>query len=240
MVSSELRLSKYLDERGLPGTFGYKGVWDGGDTAAATSTLACLAQDPKEAHHWLDKLSWLNTGIPTRHPDTSAWWGKPDRFSVDQMIGVLCAGIRFGRTKSADNLIAQHKKHWFLYAWNTRGNDRLDRPLKFPDLSRPGLWALELRYCRVRWWARPLLWICDLGALASAIKWRMASPKDRITRNHMLTSLTCYEHMPTFISRLTFKLNNWNDLITRWRDHCHAVGEYPTADYFVVKLKNVS
>lgn len=220
-----------VDDNGFPGAIGLNGEFDGGDTAAILGTLSTLSPN----RLWDYKITHLvDLGYPIRHPDHTKWYGQPDRFSRDQLIPLICAAITPARRLVPfiwmERLYNKHKQQLFLLAWNRRGNGAMDKPLKSPDFCGPEVWALWIRYKRP-WWGRLVLWLLDLESLGSAIHWRFWR-KDFVCRNHMLVSITCRKHMPTWVSRITYRINNWPDLIGRWRAHCIATREYDTSDLF--------
>lgn len=225
--------SKYLDKDGLPGTLDYRKILDMGDSAAIAGTLIALGSPdftPDILNHFIGA-----DGLPRRHPDQSRWYGQPDRFSRDQMIPLICAGIRLGGHPAVDKLYLAHAKRDFKTAWNTRGNGGMEKPTKRPDITGPEIMALWARYLK----KKPLrLAALDMELLTSALDWKLRR-KDRVCRNHMLSSLICREFSPTFVSKTAFRTNNWKDLIMRWKDHCTAVGEYQTAPLFENALKKI-
>lgn len=223
--------SKYLDSSQYPGTIQWDGSYDGGDTAAIMGTIIALA--PMFARLVLPELPMRN-GIPLRHPDIMRWYGQEDRFSRDQLIAVLCGLVSGGHYLPGDVLAlkAAHSKKYYLTAWNTKGNGAMDMPTKFPDICGPEVWALWQRILKP-WWAKSVLWLLDVQTLIGALQWRFFEPKsNRVTRNHMLVCIITMYYMPTVTSRLACWINDWDDLVNRWAEHCAAVGEYPTADLF--------
>jgi hypothetical protein len=223
-------MSKFVDNFGLPGTFNSEGWLDMGDSAAIYFNVEALAPSTFK----VNENFYFNVN-PVRHPDYSKWWGQPDRCSRDQMIPMLCwaALQKKKHSEFINKLFLAHKKHKFLYAWNTKKNGEMDVPDKKPDLTTFEVWGLWLRIYQPKW-AKWVLWICDLETLLGSISWKFR--KDRVTRNHMLVSLTQNKVMPTFISKISYKLNNFQELNNRWNAHCKAVGEYPTAPLFEREL----
>jgi hypothetical protein len=220
-----------VDDKGFPGTIGEQGEFDGGDTAAILGTLLTFSEQG-----WAQRLyECCSLGTPRRHPDQTRWYGQPDRFSRDQLVPVICAGINYKVLYSVDLVYTENKKRHFLTAWNTKKNGAMDVPSKTPDFCGPTIWALWIRYKRP-WWARLFLNILDLEGLCSSLHWKYFR-KDRVTRNHMLVSIIANRHMPTIVSRLTYKINNWPDLIAKWDAHCEAVREYNTAQLFRDAIK---
>lgn len=218
--------SSYLDENGYPGTRQSDGSWDGGDTAAIMGNVRALT--PMAATLIMPLMPFSGT-LPLRHPDSSKWYGQPDRFSRDQMIPCLCAALVDGATP-ANLLYFAHKQRFFLTAWNTKGNGAMELPNKFPDICGPEVWALWLRV-RNPWWAKLMLPFLDIETFINTLLWRWWRT-DRVCRNHMLVCLMIQKHKPTLLSWLSYKLLPWKDLLQRWEGHCKDVGEYPTYDLF--------
>ena len=220
-----------MDRNGFPGTIDSNGVYDGGDTAAILGTICALEPGILVSTYWLARIAELVSplGIPRRHPDESKWWGQSDRFSRDQLIPLICSAVRFPGPLVFEVLYRSHKRRYFLTAWNSRKNGAMDAPEKAPDFTGPEIWALWVRYRRP-WWMGLVLWFLDLELLGSAIAWKFR--KDRVSRNHMLSAITCRRYSPTITSRIAYAITNFPDLIARWRAHCDAVGEFQTADFF--------
>jgi len=229
-----------IDDDGFPGTRGEEGKFDGGDTAAIVGTLiAC-----KDTHIAWDKLLYMRgllvkPDAPVRHPDSSKWYGKPDRFSRDQLIPILCSYLVDAWYDSPIRLYKLHKKRKFLRAWNTRKNGAVDVPLKpgGADFTGPEIWALWIRIYKP-WGGIIILHLLDLETLFGSIHWMFR--KDRVTRNHMLVCLMGMEYQPTWTMRLAYWLNDWPDLIKRWRDHCKAVREYDTSGAILTKWQGLN
>lgn len=219
--------SKYLDHQNYPGTIQFDGNYDGGDTAAIIGTLDTLSPGMQ-----IIAAPWdYAENVPLRHPDKTKWYGQPNRFSRDQLIPIICSAIA-GQKLRGIRLYNAHKKKLFLTTWNTKGNGSVDMPTKFPDICGPEIWGLWIRF-KKPWWARLVLGVLDLQTLIGAIQWRWLTPaSNRVTRNHMLVCFIQIRCMPTVVSRLAYAVNDWTDLVSRWRAHCDAVGEYPTADLF--------
>lgn len=224
-------MKNYLDENGYPGTIQSDGSYDGGDTAAIVGTIRALSP----VMYLLYIPYSLEWGTPLRHLDHTKWYGQKDRFSRDQLLAVLCGTLNQFDIHEPF-LYEAHKNKWFLTAWNTKGNGAMDMPNKLPDICGPEVWALWLRIRNPKW-ASAVLWLLDVQTLIGAIQWRwFTAATNRVTRNHMLVCLATKDHKPSITSRLACKINDWNDLVSRWEAHCDAVGEYPTADLFKAKI----
>lgn len=237
-------MKNYCDAQGYPGTIQADGSYDGGDTAAIIGTVEALT--PIAASITVPALCFTKDSCaqisPVRHPNVSMWYGRPDRFSRDQLVATLCGRLAVGYSASnsvTTVLYVAHRHRYFLTAWNTKGNGQMDMPDKFPDICGPEVWALWIRILGP-WWGFLVLWLLDVQTLIGSLQWRYLEPKtNRITRNHMLVCLATIEHRPTFVSKLACRINNWTDLVDRWDAHCSAVGEYPTAELFREKIRSV-
>lgn len=211
-----------VDENGIPGTMGDDRYYDGGDSAAICGTLWALGR----------RIIGLNefTGwnAPVRHPDHTKWYGKEDRFSRDQLIPMICAGIAAFQHPKIDCIFTWHKSKWFLTAWNTVGNFDDGKP-QWPDITGPEIWSLWIRY-KKPWWGYPLLYVFDIQTFIGAIQWRWF-PKNQLCRNHMLVSLAM-KTWPTVWSWLVNKINDWHALTAVWGEHCFRAYEYDTSDWF--------
>lgn len=225
-----------IDENGFPGATGLNGEFDGGDTAAIIGTIVAL--DPYAILMLMEKVHFLiPAGFPIRHPDFNKWYGRHDRFSRDQLIPIICAGIATGDPRGfIDLFFRAHRRRKFLTAWNTRKNGTIDAPKKWPDFTGPEVWALWIRF-KNPWWKHLVLWFLDLETLFGSIGWRLF-PRNNVTRNHMLVALITKAHSPTFVSKLAFRINDWADLLVRWWHHVRENQEYDTAVLFVKALQN--
>lgn len=219
----------YFDSLGYPGTRDYRGFWDGGDTAAILGTVIALQPKQTFAPAMLNALVDDN-GVPRRHYDVTKWYGQSDRCSRDQLIPLICAGIALVKHSTIDSIFKAHRRRGFLTAWNTKKNGAMNVPDKFPDITGPEIWALWIRY-KEPWWGGMFLWILDLETLVGSISWRWFR-KDRVCRNHMLVMMMSRHRMPSATMLLASLITDWLDLVSRWDEHCKAVGEYPTAEFF--------
>lgn len=230
--------SKWLDEQGYPGCRQWDGTWDGGDTAAILGTIMALS--PALTALIVEPLPEacpydIVYAQPLRHPDRKKWYGLPWRYSRDQLVAMLCGAMTVGL--SLDGVFRAHRSRWFLTAWNTRKNGVVDTPWKFPDITGPEVWALWIRYHRP-WWGRLALSILDVETLVGAITWRWFQPKtNQICRNHMLVSIVMRRIQPSLLTPLIQAINDYPELIARWRASNEATGEFPTAGLFADALK---
>lgn len=229
----------YFDSLGLPVTD--KG--DGGDSAAEAGTL--LALDP---HSDFSVWRYLPITGPVRHPDTDKWYGRPWRFSRDQLVALLCGlAMRRGPEyfNAREDLYYMHRRRKFLTAWNYKRNfvyDTLAEHLeksspdvrwdffdKQPDITGPEVWALWFRAWRkgIAW---PLLWLLDLETLVGAVVWRFKS--NGLGRNHLLVCFVSTSILPTPISWLARLITPTKRLIDEWGEHCRRTGAIDTSPYF--------
>jgi|GEM_PF-3624782 len=207
---------------------------DAGDSAAEFFTIACLTKN------FTRKWSYYQGVTPLRHPNANYWWGLPERFSRDQFIPVLCAVLNNPESNEAFACShwfwGQHRSKGFLFAWNKFSNGPRPRR-KTPDFTGPEVWGLWARI-----WAEKFsftrfffLCFCDLETLISAIHWRLGR-KDQVTRNHMLSTLMSYKHLPTPISVLAYKITPWPKLIEKWSRHCQDVYAIDTSYLFAKEV----
>ena len=224
------------DSMGFPGAIGIDGRFDGGDAAAIVGTIMSLSEDYNEMSRYRITICYgvIGKTAPVRHPDKSKWYGQEDRFSRDQLIPMICAGVRIGHHIAIETIYNWHKAKWFLQAWNTKKNGAIDVPTKpWPgaDITGPEIWALWLRYKRP-WWAWLVVWLLDIETLVGSILWRFKDRKNQVTRNHMLVCITGLRVYPTITMRLAYWLNDWPDLWARWQRHCMEAQEYNTYTLF--------
>jgi hypothetical protein len=217
------------DKLGLPLT----DAGDGGDSAAIAGNLLVAGfQVPIQYY--------LMNGEPVRHPDKNKWYGRPGRFSRDQLVAMLC-GMAIDRRNewAREKLFSMHKKRWFVLAWNKIRNhvyedyeehrvkstpDVAHRPEpKFPDITGPEVWALWIRVLRI-WWLYPLLLIFDLETLGGALHWKYFRD-DNVARNHLLISHVSKKVFPTPWGLIAFYITDFVELKKRWKKHCESCGE---------------
>lgn len=241
---------------------------DAGDSAAILGTLLALEPKPEWAK-LVQCLFPAGSPTPVRHPDRNRWSGLPWRFTRDQMIPLLCAFAQCRHKShelwpdvhgSAETLYRLHKKRWFFRAWNLYTNARYDtkeeqllkdpgtiwvEPHNRPDVTGPEIWALWIRLWMSdipwsrRWIAYLALSILDIETLIGSIVWSFKPKSDRVTRNHMLVTITARKFSPTITSWINFEIADFADWLKRWSYHCEAVGESNTAPHFDVVLKGM-
>lgn len=234
----------YLDKWGLPVTRD----GDGGDSCATAGTLAALrAPSPR-----ILRIAYLpKHAEPLRHPDSTQWYGRPKRFSRDQLISFICGLIIQENPWLLKRLFKQHAKRGFLTAWNTMRNfvyeteeeHKLkstpdvpwDPSWKFPDPTLFEVWGLWIRAMHA-WYLYPLLFIFDLETLGGALTWRWIRT-DRVCRNHLLVLHVTRYRYPTPVSWLARKVTPVDDLIQRWSEHCQDTGEYDSSSHFKEAFK---
>ena len=232
---TEFDVSPYYDERGFPGTIDYNANFDGGDTAAIVGNFRAFGYLMEPV---VNVDTHTGTMEPLRHWNPNRWWGRPGRFSRDQLVATLCGLVMYPAGLNVEHLWKAHKKNWFVRAWNTIGNGEEKTEIKSRDWTGPEVWALWIRMWRLPY-AWLFLWALDLELLVGAVIWRWFRDDSRVTRNHMLSSIVCYKVMPTWVSRLAFRINDWPDLIERWRLHCAAVCDPPTDILFKAEIKRI-
>lgn len=227
--------ANHVDVFGLPVTKG----GDGGDSCAEAGTVMALSP------YQVNLSLYYVQGHLVRHPDASRWYGRPDRFSRDQLVALLSGLVMTsGFSLLKEQVYNEHKKKWFLTTWNKRHNYTYDsaeeqlrmaphdnfRPEeKKPDFCGPETWALWLRVFP-RWWKWPFLCLLDLETFLGSISWWFR--KSRVTRNHLLAVYVSTKVYPTPTSWLARLICPTNELIERWRAHCEATEAVQTAPLF--------
>lgn len=222
-----------IDSYGLPATINQAdGSLMMGDSCADYFNILALSDlTDDKATLFFDPFSEQ----PLRHPDHTQWWGMPNRESRDQLLPILCYGaIRHVKTEFLSAVFKSHMKRLFLFAWNTRG-DEVESSWQFPDLTTLEVMSLWLRIYRPLGY-RLILPIMDLETLVDALLWRYYQPEsNQITRNHMLVCLA-HRKDSTVISRLADRINDYPDLLARWKASNIATGEYLTWPLFAAAL----
>jgi hypothetical protein len=244
-----LNRPRYIDADGIPGCkldfYSADGdyAFDGGDSLAIVCTILTFDDlSPILDEEFIDplylRLQLLmfmnNEGVPLRHPDKTKWYGQADRCSRDQLIPLLCYFSTGVYKSMAKRVFKAHLRRGLIFAWNTRANGQMVTPWKLPDLTGPDVWALWLRAFQP-WYANLILPILDIQLLISSFLWR--HKLSNITRNHMLSCIVARNILPNFISKLAFRINDWDTLIIKWFKHTNAVGEYPTWQLFQNEVK---
>lgn len=232
--------SKWCDENGYPGCRQSDGSWDGGDTAAILGTILALSPDLTEliVKPLPEACPYdIVYQQPLRHPDRKKWYGQPWRYSRDQLIAMLSGAIV---TKlPMDGTYRAHKKRWFLTTWNTVQNDGTAKsfPANLGDICGPEVWALWIRH-HAPWWGWLVLSLLDVQTLVGAVQWRWFTPKTfQICRNHMLVSIVMRSRQPSLLTPVIGWINDYPELIARWRASNEATGEFPTADLFEAAVR---
>lgn len=229
----------YWDKWNLPVTKEF----DGGDSAAEAGTLIAL-----EPHTWGKEINikhYLQSHGPVRHPDRDKWYGRPGRFSRDQLVAFMCGLCMLPHSfDEKEDLYFMHKRNWFLRAWNRVRNFQYEsigeqvvkapgvrwNPYeKVPDFTGPRVWALWLRMWP-RWWKWPVLCLLDLETLVSAVVW--AFRKDGLARNHLLSLYVGTSVLPTPIMWVARWITDVNTLAYMWGAHCRRTGSIDTSELF--------
>jgi hypothetical protein len=242
---------KYTDSFHLPVTK----QMDGGDSCAIAGTVETLGSpDEKPTFSMAQFLVYSATGDKylARHPDTTKWYGRPNRFSRDQLIPLLCTFVMWSDLWKPfrKQVFKLHLKRCLLFAWNSIKNFVYDSPeehikmstpdvpynrkWKMPDITGPEIWGLWIRANRV-WPLYPLLFLFDLETLIGSLLWR--NKESNISRNHLLVLYVTNSVYPTLVSRAALKLVNIQNLIDKWKIHCLSSQEYDTFTDFEKAFK---
>lgn len=218
----------------LPSYLGSSGVYEQGDTCANSfSILYCMAAArtpvPLSLCWAMDYLTGSD-GWPRRSADTSKWHGRVGRCSRDQLTPYLCYLIASRGSKDEfSSVLLAMAKHGFLFANNYRRNfvyeDEQEHLLKstvdvrwrpgwkLPDLLGPDIWAVCLRGLVMRGprilkgVAYPALCLLDVQGLVSAVASKLKGrPQISDERNFALKTHFAANYLPTFVSKLTYKV----------------------------------
>lgn len=232
-----------VDTNGIPGcqldfydsTGDY--AYDGGDSLAIVGTVLTLTNNPIQFMKLRDKLRLFinDLGVIRRHPDAMVWYGQWDRGSRDQLVPLLCFLVMYPTSAPllCRMVFESHRRNWFLWAWNTRGNGIMDAKKQWPDFTGPGTWALWIRIYKP-WWASGVLWLLDLDLLLGSLFWKLK--RSNVTRNHMLCLVVSAHTLSNPIVKLACWLTNWPKMIAKWKLHCEKTGEYQTWELFEGKI----
>ncbi len=221
----------YLDSNGLVCFLGSDGVTkDGGDTHANEFTLL-YCQNVTVDNYFLYKVMCGPDGVPRRHPDTTKWYGRPNRQSRDQLIPRICWAAKWHK-QDYFFLCGLLAPRLFLFAFNTKRNFVYDSPdehtrlstpdvpynpaWKLPDLIGPNVHAVLLRGCinhtsnSAKWpllaLIYPLLHLLDLYNLVAVLMLLFGFDKSNDQRNLALPVHCSSTVYPTPISYLTLCL----------------------------------
>ena len=221
----------YFDVTGLPVTKD----GDGGDSCATAGNLLVTEEFPR----MMPVGMYLYGTEPVRHPDRNKWYGRPGRFSRDQLVAMLCGLAMSHNPWARKELFKMHFKRGFVLAWNRIRNHVYEDPAehlakstpdvlwnprpKMPDICGPEVWALWIRVWRA-WPLYPLLLVLDLESFLGALHWRYFR-RDNVARNHLLSVYIGVQVMPTPISILSYYATDFVELKRRWKNHCAATGE---------------
>lgn len=202
--------------------------------------------------HWLylsrEKFPYTSVfstgfGAFVRHPEKErtnngfgAYYSHPwdGVISRDQLTGILAGVIAEKKRWMALKIILHHACWLWLFSYNTRKNgaDPKKTAWKWPDLTGPDMWALEIRALgSISWLLWPVLLVLDLYIVLATIFDFFHDSKDPI--NFVIRLIIGVEHTPTLFSLLAFKIANKDKLILElndywcgWRDGCDIVPLY--------------
>ena len=277
MTNKFMTVSDYIDHHGTLD----KQNGDGGDSAAYLGTAAALTAmtgkvDELEKGFFaiaLDKHVPA-PGIVVRHfaPKTTSSmdWDRGSRDQIDPIIigaGYLAKDVYKRYTRGSYGFA-----RWGVFAHNYRQNgatkhnhgrvadgDYRDYNMKIPDLLGPEHWACKMR-ARKWWFLFPIVWVCDLFTLGSAIGLKLDKPKpdpDRggqmrwkknITQNHTLRCLNGINRIWSPVMAFALWLNGIDDLTARMQQHFEDFGRakdgswvhiHPIANLYRVAYKGL-
>lgn len=231
-----MSFAENTDKWGLICFKGDNGDLDGGDTVHNEYTAAyctsTILRAPSAKHDFLRDLLVIK-GIPRRHCDGTKWYSSVNRTSRDALTPYLCyiSSVAAFKKQEFLQLLLQHAKRLFLFAWNTRKNfqyptltEHLQRSTadvrwnyrwKVPDVCGPDIWAIYLRgLCNVLPVLRPLtlpmLYVLDVHIFTAVMLNIRAFKKapdafDADRRNLTLKTHFSAHHTPTLLSKFAWK-----------------------------------
>jgi hypothetical protein len=227
------------DEHGIIGQIQADGSIEGGDAACWMGHWTYLT---KEKFPYTRVFS-AGFGAYVRHPVPArtikgfgAHYSNPwdGVISRDQLTGVLAGIIAEKKWLEGLKLIIHHMAWLMLFSYNTRKNGQApgETPWKWPDITGPDIWAMELRACPpLGILLYPLLCVFDLHTLLNTLLHRYQKKTDPI--NYAMKLITGWNHLPTPISVVAYMICNKKKLILElteywcgWRDGCDIVSFY--------------
>jgi hypothetical protein len=242
--------------------------FNGGDTCSRQMTIGyCTKICFPERDIFADYENKLNLLLdkPTNHyircPDPVNCCKDPLNFSRDQMIPLMAFLMAEpSHTWHKWNLLWQHAKHGFLFAFNWKNNNQYPTQTlqdqyangnpwnyksKMPDITFLDIWGLWIRVLRLYplW---PLLLITDFynifGSLIRvyqtyAFKWfKWGSGPDRDNQNIILICDTSIRVMPTPLGYLAYWLLKTTDLTTQINEFFIQRQDQPPVDQYLFRL----
>lgn len=193
----------YMDEWGLVGTRHPGGI-DGGDSSHKMSHLAIGLYLNNMEMDGAATLALMHRHGLIRHPDKSKWYSDPRTFSRDQFSPRVMAGSLLGIRSAVRQYKAEHKKNWFLRAWNTIPSWNEGTEKKFPDgadWTGPENYGFYIRGLRqyFRYW---FLLVADIQTVIDCTIKRFDSDLD--INNSLTAAVMACEIMPTGLGHLAW------------------------------------
>lgn len=227
------------DEHGIIGQIQADGSVEGGDAACWMGHWLYLS---KEKFPYTRVFS-AGFGAYVRHPvpertneGFGAYYNGPwdGVISRDQLTGVLAGIIAEKKWIEGVKVIIHHMAWLMLFSYNTRKNGAFpgSTPWKWPDLTGPDIWAMEIRACGpFGWWLWPLVFVFDLHTVFNTLLHRFQKKTDPI--NFAMKLIVGKNHMATPFSVISFVICDKEKLIhelrdywCEWRDGCDIVPLY--------------
>jgi hypothetical protein len=223
----------YFDQYGIIGQIRDHGKIkvEGGDAANWHSHLTYFAEHPD---HKRMQMFNISAGAWVRHPDPNntdggfgAYYKNPWNgcISRDQLTGILGYLIKFKRRKQLFELILHHMAWGFLFSYNTIKNGNHVDHWKWPDITGPDIWAMELRGI-----ARcvplsiaiiyPILVTLDIHLLLNCIytNSRSVEEEDDVLA-HVMKLSVALDYYPTPFALIAEKLTDKHGLFSKLRSY---------------------
>lgn len=213
------------DENGVLCHFRDNGSIDCGDGLGHTSHHDYLSDGNFDLYFFeIERGAYVRHPVPAMTDNGfGAYYESPRKgcISRDQLIPLLCDSIRRKDYWRMIEIVDHHKKNYLLFAYNSidNGVDPKTAKHKIPDVTFMDVWALEFRGLEPRSFVDyVILNFLDSWNLLSVIWFNKTESKDPI--NLALKTITCFEHYPTLISRITFDLLDKKKLLNEIKGYC--------------------
>lgn len=174
-------------------------------------TLKCIVdEDVKEEWSMFKKQLMVLSGRFRRSPVKESCWSRPSNLSRDQLSILKLGMAAIGDIFILNQTMKEQLKRLTFHQNFLHGNEI--EYWKMPDIMNPHEISVWVRGNKI-WWLYPLLLILDLGFFAD-LMFRKHTPWDY---DNMLAQnlMFAVKYMPTFISKVAFKLYQKTDFLKR-------------------------
>ena len=185
------------------------------------------------------KLFEVSFGAYVRHPDPTmtnngfgAHYKNPWNgcISRDQLTGIIGALVATGQHWAMLRLIIHHAAWLFLFSYNTikNGRDPKTAKWKWPDLTGPDIWSMELRglglLSYLLW---PLMLVTDLHILIASIIQRLKVDGNDDPISFTMKLMCCREFKSTPWSWAAWKITDKEKLVEDLEEYWSGWREQP-------------